>query len=41
MDLTSVIVSAVFFCGGSMVVVIGGSYIAYRLKRKTPYNGRL
>ena len=36
MDLTSVIESVLFFCGGTMVLVIGGSYIAYKLKKKHP-----
>jgi hypothetical protein len=40
MDLSSVIYSAVLFCGSSMVVVIGGSYLAYKLKRKSPFQGR-
>jgi hypothetical protein len=35
MELSSLIVSAVSLFAGSMFVLIGGAYIAYRIKRKS------
>jgi hypothetical protein len=35
MDLFSIVVSAVSLIAGSFFVLIGGSYIAYRIKKKS------
>lgn len=37
MSLYALIVTSILIFAGSMILLIGGSYIAYRLKRRSPY----
>ena len=37
MPLFSVVVSAIAIVAGAMFLLIGGSYLAYRIKRKSTY----
>ena len=40
MPLFSLLISAVAIVAGTLFLIVGCSYLAYRLKRKSPYTQR-